>query len=126
MHAYKTHFCFTAKYTVYDGMAFPEEQPKSIFKWIGDAAATAAKKLFSRQDGSDVSIPSHDLAQRQCLVFFLESYKNVLQNLEFKKVPFIKLVNDICIIFQQLRIQQLCQQNSRSDEKRIADGLPKV
>ena len=73
-----------------------------------------------------LTIPSHDISQKQCLRLFLTEQEHILSDLYVDRGNFWKLIQEIQAVFQQLHKQKLCQDDHPTSEKRIAASLPKV
>ena len=107
------------EFSVYDGMTFPEEQPKSLMAKFKDFFVGS----------SEDRIPHHDQVQEECLLIFLDKHEKILKNLEFStisKLNFSKFVNGVYHIYEQLQSHGLCRNNVQSDSKRVVHQLPKV
>jgi hypothetical protein len=114
------HVNFSDKYSVYDGITFPQVPPSSYFQKI--------KEFLYRESEKNLHIPSHDLAQSECLQVYLSRYEEFLKNMEFSAIyapNFLECVNGINHIFQQLHIEKLYQSPSGSFGL-LAHELPKV
>lgn len=118
---------FPAKFSVYDGMIFPErQQPASFMQRMGGVLMN----IFSTQEpvNRELLIPNHEIVQQRCLHYFLEKHRILLQNIIFTKknlkVTYISFVKDIYSIYQQLRHQKVCSRYERTP--RIARSLFKV
>ena len=111
------------EFSVYDGMTFPEEQPKSLMAKIGGAF----KDFFVGP--SEDRIPHHDQVQEECLQIFLDKHGKILKNLEFStitKLNFSKFANGVYHIYEQLQSHGLCRGNVQTDSKRVVYQLPMV
>lgn len=66
------HFYCIGEFSVYDGMAFPEVQPVSLFKKIG----SKVKEFFigPGKEEEKMVVPSHEIIRESSLLVFLEDY----------------------------------------------------
>lgn len=106
---------------MYDGMTFPEKPSTSFLR--------KAVNYFTGVSERELVIPNHEQVQEKCLHVYLENYRKLLTSLDLskkKRVTYAMVVREIHTIFQQLRIQSLCQDNTPSDKHRIAEHLAKV
>ena len=79
------------------------------------------RSMFGAQG---LSIPSHDVAQKECLHYFLEEYRLLLT--DKSKMNFAECLEELYNIYQQLHEQYLCVNDSDTKEKRVASTLPVV
>ena len=110
---------YPVKKTVFDGMIFPE-----IF------SISSVKKLknfiFGQDIPKEMPIPNHEVVQKECLYFFLQEHKKIIEDLAIIKYGFVKLADKIYGIFEQLRSQCVCRDSSFYTESRLASNLPMV
>ena len=109
---------------------------KGVAKGVGGALKGAWKRLFKGQpDKSDVDnivdkiimTPlSHSEGQQMSLGFYLASHEEKLKGLDFSKVNFNKLVNNIYHIYEQLYTQKVCCDNRKEDRDWMAPGVAMV
>lgn len=126
-------FFFTAKFSVYDGMVFPEKfekEPSTIMKSVKKFGGAVVDYFTGHGSERDLVIRNHEQVQEECLHVFLENHRRLLTDLIISKskrrVTYSMCVNEICTIFYQLRIQRLCKESFPIDSNRVAEGLAKV
>ena len=123
-------FHFLAKFSVYDGMAFPEKQPSSIIKTVGKFVGAVADYITGQETEKELVVPNHGQVQEECLYIFLEDHRKLLTNLDFTRkkvqVTYSMCVDEIYVIFEQLRVQSLCRELVPSGKNRVAESLAKV
>ena len=73
-----------------------------------------------------LTIPNHNISQKICFKIFVDQYGQILANMSVNKNTFESLIRDFLNVFKQLHVQKLCRDNYPSDDKRIAETLPKV
>ena len=110
---------------MYDGMIFPEEQPESIFKKIGNKMKSV-KDYFMGSSSTEANVKPlpYLLSQEECLHFFLQEKKPLLSQMEYtsvSKLNFEKCVTGIHHIYSQLYSQSTCLDEQEDKEDRIAN-----
>ena len=82
--------------------------------------------IFGEDIPKEMPIPNHEFVQKECLYFFLQEYKKIIEDLAINKYGFIKLADKIYGIFKQLHSQCVCKESSFYVENRLASNLPTV
>ena len=107
----------SGKFSVFDGMTYPNPSCLSDWKTKLWKTLTLDKQL---------TIPSHDISQKECLRVFLHKQECILKDLSVDSGNFGEFIQEIQTVFQQLHKQKLCQGNYATLERRIAASFPKV
>ncbi len=80
------------------------------------------KKYFqSDSSKQSIELPSHATNQKKSLEIFLEEHKGTLYDQIWENFSFDGMVNKILLIFQQLQLQNFCQNehHSKSDVRKV-------
>ena len=101
-------------------MVYPEAKAKTV---VQRAGAFFSWVLHIGQ-GEEMTVPHHDLMQKECLHIYLETYHKILCQCELSaELNIIRVAEDVVGIFKQLFNQQICHQSQETWEAR---DLPEV
>ena len=101
-------------------MTFPEEEPTSLLGKV-----KRFFPFFNTAEEEKLKIPSHPHAQENSLLIFLDSYAKKLREANFSinsETNFLKCVNDIYHVFEQLRCQKMLKLNTLKPENRMVSA----
>ena len=107
-------FIYAGTFHQYDGIMYPEKPVKTVWStvrgWFGGSSAT------------EMSIPSHDLVQQQCLHVYLRHHREILLNCQVADI--YSFTMSILPIFHQMRVPRVHYYNYSHVWK--ADGVTQV